>query len=174
MIKEYRESRGLSQRELANLMSKDIPGVDKALISKLENGLVAPSERMIAWCCNGQNSSIDEPKSPEGITDRKRHKDARNADFTHFEWSVYNKLLNTDFNHRISRGMLVAYCGATDRQVRKAIESLRRAGIRIGSGLGNPGYWIINNEEDYKAFVKEYVSRAYEVIRTKRAMDKGL
>lgn len=174
MIKEYREALGLSQREFAALMSRDIPGVDKALISKMENGLVAPSKAMIAWCCNGPNSPVGEPNGVKGITGQIKPKSSEKAGYSPLDWSVFEKLQHTDFDHRVSRGMLVALCGSTDRQVRASIETLRRSGVRIGSGCGAAGYWLIRSDDEYKRFIREYVSRAYEVLRVKAAMDSSV
>lgn len=171
LIKAYREASGLSQRELAEEMAKTFPGVDKALISKMENGLCEPTEEMRAWCCNGINRLADERKQSEGSIPRSAISGFEKGYFTAFEQSILDRLANTDIEHRVTRGMLVALFGSSDRAVRKAIENLRASGIRVGSGLGDKGYWLIKDENEYKRFIAEYTSRAYAVIGNKFAMD---
>ncbi len=171
LIRIYRESRGLSQRELAEEMAKTFPWVDKALISKMENGLCEPTEEMRAWCCNGENRPADKLNEVFDVVAQLKEKLPENGYYSPLEQAVYERLLATDAEHRVTRGMLVALFGSSDRQIRKAIEALRGGGIRIGSGLGEKGYWLIRDESEYRRFITEYTSRAYAIIGNKYAMD---
>lgn len=171
IIKAYREARGLSQRELADEMAKTFPGVDKALISKMENGLCEPTEAMRAWCCNGTNSPNDEPNELEWEVMPDGFSGFETGYFSPLEQSILDYISKATIDNRASRGMLRALFGASDRQIRKAIESLRENGIRVGSGLGAEGYWLIRDEEEYRRFEPEYTSRAYKILKNKSAMD---
>lgn len=171
IIHYYRVHKNLSQRELADEMSKVFPWIDKSLISKMENGQCEPTEEMRAWCCNGTNSPADEQNGEGWESGRSQYFGSEKAYFSPLEQAVLDRLEMTDIDHRYTRGMLKTLLGSNDRQIRKAIETLRANGIRIGSGLGAKGYWIIRDRGEYKRFIKEYSSRAYSVLANKSAMD---
>lgn len=170
IIKAYRKDRGLTQRELAEEMSKVFPGVDKALISKMENGLCEPTEEMREWCCNTSNRPIGERNDAVWEVYLPESEASQMGYLSPLEQEILDRLQETDIDHRLTRSHLWSLFGS-DRMNRRAIETLRSYGYRIGSGLGAEGYWLIRDDEEYKRFSKEYSSRAYKVMKTKSAMD---
>lgn len=58
-----------------------------------------------------------------------------------------------------------------DRQVRKAIETLRSSGVLIGNMSNGDGYFLISTPEEYARFRAVYAARAYAVLDVVRHMD---
>lgn len=78
----------------------------------------------------------------------------------------------TDSDRRMSRESVAEIAGS-DRAARKMIQELRNEGHRICSDSYHPGYYIAKTDEDYARIRKELTHRAYELLRTVRAMDAG-
>lgn len=62
--------------------------------------------------------------------------------------------------------------GYSEREIRKAITDLRNSGWNIAATSGTKGYWI-GSEEDRKRTVREYRARAYKMLKTAEALEKG-
>ena len=175
-LKEMRLALGLTQGELAEMFKEEGigKGIDKALISKIEAGTVFPSEAMLETCCNRLFSPADERNNTKGITTQSETKTAQNGDLTLEEQTILDRLEQTDVDHRLTRSEIVLLIGGKDREARKWIERLRYKGYRIGSGLGQSGYWLIDSESEYKRFRAEYASRSYALHKTVQAMDNAV
>lgn len=78
----------------------------------------------------------------------------------------------TDSTKRVSREAAASIAGS-DRQARRLIQELRNEGYRICSDSDSPGYYMAQTEADYLRFRKGQTHRAYELLRTVRAMDAG-
>lgn len=171
VIREYRELKGISQKALAKEMSKDFPGVDHSLISKMENGLCEPTIPMSDWVCKALNELLESLNLSRGVDVRIDTKTSDIGDLTPLEHKVYVFMKLTSEDNRISRTELAMLTKLDDRGARDIIESLRKKGIRIGSGCGRKGYWLCRSEQEYRKFISEYSSRAYTVLKNKSAMD---
>ena len=62
------------------------------------------------------------------------------------------------------------HCG--DRDIRRAVSSLRKKGYNIASNSDTSGYWL-GDEHDKTRTVAEYRSRAMELLKTAEAIEKG-
>lgn len=175
-LKEMRTALGMTQGELAQMFVEAGlgKGIDKALISKIEAGTVEPTSAMLEACCNRLFSPADERKADKGITTQNGTKTSQNGDLSLDEQVVLDCLEKTDVDHRITRSEIGQIIGQKDRAARKLIEGLRVKGYRIGSGLGEKGYWLIDSEIEYRQFRAEYASRAYAVHKTVQAMDRAV
>ena len=78
------------------------------------------------------------------------------------------KLYHSDM--RATRDIITAYTGASDRQVRMAIEELRSNGEPIISDSGKPGYYY--SPEDVQVIQAELRARAYKLLSTAAAMEQ--
>ena len=78
------------------------------------------------------------------------------------------KLYNADT--RATRSIISSYTGASDRQVRMAIEELRSNGEPIISDSGKSGYYY--SPEDVKVIQAELRARAYKLLNTAAAMEQ--
>ena len=79
--------------------------------------------------------------------------------------------LYTSPDKRIRREHICAYCNSSDRQVRLAIEYLRNEGHSIISESGVPGYYF--RRSDVEIVTAELRSRAYKLLNTARALERG-
>lgn len=61
-------------------------------------------------------------------------------------------------------------CG--EREVREAVTQLRKMGYNIASNSGKKGYWL-GSDADKERTIREYRSRAYEMLEIADAIEKG-
>lgn len=61
-----------------------------------------------------------------------------------------------------------------DRSMRKAIENIRRMGVRLCDLEDGSGLFIAKTEDEYRAFKLRYGAHAFSLMATIRAMDKGV
>ena len=149
-LKEYRQARGLTQPQMAQELEAICEGIDAPLISKMEKGVCQPSEVVQAW--------LDaQDKKDESVA----------SEFSEVQVLIYDKLL---FFRSVTRQELSMFTGLPDRQVRKAIEGMRRCGLRIISDKS--GYRLMTSEADYKNFRARELKRAKSILYTISAMDK--
>lgn len=74
----------------------------------------------------------------------------------------------------LDRYEYAAAIGMHERSIRNAVHNLRNEGVRICSDSAESGYWIAKNKKDYREFCKrEYDSRINDMIKTRRAMNRG-
>jgi len=61
-----------------------------------------------------------------------------------------------------------------ERQVRRAIVTLRKSGILLCASSGEGGYYIARDRNEYDAFVQvEYLNKIKDMSETVAAMDRG-
>lgn len=153
-LKEYRLSKRLTQTELAAEISKDIPGIDRALISKIETGLCEPSSAIRIWLFKACAQASKELKGQTWATLRETEKKALKTDL---QAQIYEMLEKAD--RSVSRNMLRIRTGRSDRQIRKAISEMRAAGILIVTTSSGKGYWLAQTDNDLRLLKREYQSR---------------
>ena len=61
-----------------------------------------------------------------------------------------------------------------DRMIRKAAEAIRNNGVRLIDLEDGRGFFIAQTEAEYQEFRARYGSHAFTLLRTIRAMDKGV
>ena len=61
-----------------------------------------------------------------------------------------------------------------DRMIRKAAEAIRNNGVRLIDLEDGCGMFIASTEAEYQEFRSRYGSHAFTLLRTIRAMDKGV
>ena len=164
--------KGITQPELVKELKPLFPWIDVSLISKMENGLCEPTAEVREWACKAINALIEERLRGVAREYPPEEKTSETVDFSPLMRKVYEALLDTDIDHRLSRRELMKLTSRDDRKSREVIEELREVGIRVGSMCGGSGYWLIHSEEEYRRFDAEYTSRAYKVMKNKAAMDR--
>ena len=88
--------------------------------------------------------------------------------------SILEIITEHDKANPISRRELTDLFGMTDRNVRKNIEELRKKGHRICATSCDKGYYLAQTDEQFRRFLADYTSKAWSIIRTARAMEKGV
>lgn len=164
--KQIRTDLKMSQREFAKIL-----GIDAPTLSKIENGKILPTPAMdnivfkaFASSNNARNGggSINYPTSEE-----KSLK-------TEISTLVLEALENSSIENPVSRASLRMYCKSSDRNIRKAIQELRKSGYRIGATSNGAGYWMCKSSEEYQIIRNEYMTRVIDMMGTIQAMDKSL
>ncbi len=72
----------------------------------------------------------------------------------------------------ISREALSRKTGIEDRTMREHIAVMRKKGVPICSKSDGKGYWL-GNEKEIKITVNELRYRAFDMLRTAKAMEDG-
>ena len=148
-IKEYRESRGLTQKELASELAPIFKGVDASLISKFENGVCVPPVELQAYIDGAVKRSLPE--------------------LTETQERIYQILKASEAP--VTRTSLCFFVQQSDRENRADIADMRKKGIRICSSSHSKGYWLAQSQEDYETLRNEYIARISDMASVVRAMD---
>ena len=171
LIRLYRERQGLTQKEFVDEVKGICPELTVPLLSYIERSVVPAPEGVKDYVAgqfiNGKIACQTNENDKEGqfiVED----------DFTRIsgdlEVRVYLALKNLNEGERITRSDLVRILHTSDRNAREVVERLRSKGIRVCSGMGKPGYFLAGSDEEYRAFEREYLSRAFTAINTAYAM----
>ena len=75
-------------------------------------------------------------------------------------------------NEPQSKWELADKLGCGERQVRRCISELRKSGFNVAANSDGEGYWR-GSDSDRRRTVKELRSRAYKLIETANALEKG-
>lgn len=148
-IKEYREQKGLTQRQLAKELAPIFKGVDTSLISKFEHGVCVPPVELQAYI-----DKAGKPTMPE-LTDTQER--------------IYQILKASE--EPVTRVSLCFFIQQSDRENRADIADMRKKGIRICSSSHAKGYWLAKGQEDYQTLRNEYIARISNMASVVRAMD---
>lgn len=84
--------------------------------------------------------------------------------------------LYTDPDTRIRKEYIASYCGlewsdTVDRQIRDAVNKLRKQGHPIISSAGQAGYWY--DPQAIDTLIADYQSRIADMSETVRALKRG-
>lgn len=166
-MKEYRMLKGLKQTALAVELQGVCPGIDASLISKIENGMVKPSEQIQMYLDMASETSPDDLQVTfDAISDGGGliyQADAETPLKTEIlssrhEW-LYKLIAAADSEHPAERDYLAGNLGINDRDLRIMIQELRNAGCWIYSSGKSKGYWICENDAQKKELLQSYHSR---------------
>lgn len=75
-------------------------------------------------------------------------------------WERVTKYIPIGKENSITRSRLSKLTGLSDRANRSAIESARRAGVKIISQADGRGYYIAENDDDWLLFLEEHRKKA--------------
>lgn len=165
-IREARMELGLKQEEFAEML-----GIDAPLLSKLENGIVDPTASMNEIVFKALASHSNARK---GSGSSNSSKSEKNPLKTGIYASILEALKYSSREQPITREMLKTWTKCGDRQNRKAIAELRKAGCPIGSSSSVKGYWLCRTEEDIEPINKMLKSKAIDMLQTAAAMNRNI
>lgn len=165
-IREARLTLGMTQAEMAEMLSIDAP-----LLSKIENGIVEPSASMydIVFKALASRSNARNRVGTTNISTTKKW-----ALKTEIYRAILNALEYSSFSQPISRDSLRVWTKCSDRQTRDAIMDLRKMGYRIGAYSGGKGYWMCRSDAEYQLVRNMYLSKARDMLETVSAMDRNI
>lgn len=171
LIRLYRERQGLTQKEFVDEVKGICPELTVPLLSYIERSVV-PAPEGIQDYITGQfiNGKIPPQANEKEEVGQFIVEDDFSRISGDFEIRVYVALKNLKEGERLTRSDLVRLLRTSDRDAREVIERLRSKGVRVCSGMGSPGYFLARSDEEYRAFEKEYLSRAFTALKTASAM----
>lgn len=171
LLRAYRDTKGITQAQLARELSEEFPGMDAPLISKMEKGLCAPTSDLVDYLIRGlaSGSRADE-ESPAVNVSTELDMAVRGSIAASI---IYDRIESASRENPVSRTELVHLTQMSDREVRETIARLRKAGARIASSSSTSGYWMCSGD-DYAQLRAEYISRVRTIMKTVRAMDMVL
>lgn len=172
-VKLYRTLKGFTQEQLAEELREKFPGITRPVISFMETGVVDIPKGIENYI--DEQSEIDvciqakmAPVAQENLTlDKSIEWDEKSRIASKNGIKVYEMLLDLSEGERLTRSELVRTLNLPDRTCREIIEGLRKAGVWVCS---DRGYYLARDFEEYKAWEKIYLSRAYQALATARAM----
>lgn len=150
-LKAYRKSKGMTQAEFCESV-KDIVELNAPLLSAIETGRVEMPPQLIGvLTCEDTDDTL-----------------------TPTEQIVLEACYQASQDNPVTRSELRDLTSMPDRKARGIIESLRDKGYRIVNNLnGANGYWY-GTPEEYRAWLKVYLSYATTIFRRKAAMDRRI
>ena len=150
-LKEYRQKKGLTVRELTEELKEVDSRFTMATVSYMENGVVEPSDAVRRWLAA---KSIEEENIP----------------LSEAEDAVLRALVGHSYEDPVTRADLKYWCGLPDREARHAIEDLRARGYWIVNGVGGKGYYITFDRNELEQWLKTYTARARVISKNANAM----
>lgn len=171
IVVEYRVKNGLTQKELADELSQFFPGVDRSLISKMETGLCEPSPLMREHLEKACAHPVGERKINYRVIGQLSGKDAEIVDLSPAHQLALEALKEASKEAPLTRSDLRNRLHTSDRGARRILMDLRAMGVRVIGNSSSKGYWLASTEAEYKAFRRDYVSRAATIYKNVKAMD---
>lgn len=149
-LKRMREAAGLTVRELL----ADYPDkrIDKALYSKIENGIVEPPFALVAhiWrICEAGRETSDRARKMPGMDVA-----TENPVLPYIGWGKRNA---------VTRTQLCINTNLPDRSVRKLIRELRNS-YPICNDQDGAGYYIADTPDEIRRFIRQEENRAMEIL----------
>lgn len=165
IVKEYKDVNGLRladlQRELADIQDIDIP-----TLSRIVSGVVRPNQKVEEYIASKLfQTGSNEGKHTPRINISTFDKNSLKSDFL---IALYDEIAKGNRYKPITREEMCRALKVPDRSIRRGIEELRRAGVRVVSLSDRYGYWL---NDDYIKFRQQMISKASTILKTVRAMD---
>ena len=165
-IRELRIEKAWTQQRLCKEVN--MPGFDRSLLSKLENGLIAPTPELEASLCRalqvqpvhlyGKWVQLD-LNLPKAHTERPEPS---------FELEELWATLRRGHRNATDRKELAYEMDMTDRRVRDLIAKSAQFGVFIGNT--GTGYFIIETEDEFRRYYRQEMSRAVSTFRKVQSM----
>ena len=165
-IKQARLRAGIKQSELAHVL-----GIDTPLLSKLENGIVLPSEKLKSDLEKVLASPFEAPEEGESINISTMSENPFKTEIDGFDLDELKEVFaDTDADHPITRYELARAWNTTDRQARGRVEQMRNAGVWILPA--QKGYYLCSDPDDpnLRRFLGSMRSRSRSINKTVKAM----
>lgn len=173
-IRAYRLGENMRQVDLAAMLNKELgTTLQKPDISRLENGIMVIPEKVEQYISSkiafkAVATDSDARKDSNRVIMPSAQKKSLKSPVSR---TVLMMLTSASRYAPLSRSGLARQLQTSDRNVRKCIEELRAQGYRIASDSRAYGYWLCKSDEEYKAFRRNYLSRAYRQLQIAIAMD---
>lgn len=175
-LKERRTELSLSQPDVVRLLRVRCPIMDVSLYSKIENGHCLPNKDTLEALEAALQAPVSVLFEPDELAAIGESEGARAAQT--LTPPPYYAMLEAAIPHgrrnAITREALAAKLGMSDRQMRKAIEDARYAGLVILNAGDGIGYFQSDNIAEIEQQYKTDRSRAISVLYRCKVMRRIL
>ena len=161
-IRELRTDQLLTQKDLVTLCN--IPGFDVPTLSRIENGKVAPTEQienaimLILRCTKDELYGEWKEVNVKGLGNKEL---IENPPMQVLELISHLKYGRQNAK---SRRLLKQEMDIHDRTLRRTIALASKYGYCIGNLSDSEGYFLIANDDEAKAYYKQELSRAMQIM----------
>lgn len=175
-LKTRRTELGLSQPDVVRLLRVRSPIMDVSLYSKIENGHCLPNKDTLEALEAALQAPVSVLFEPDELADIGESEGAQ-APQT-LTPPPYYAMLEAAIPHgrrnAITREALAAKLGMSDRQMRKAIEDARYAGLVILNDQNGRGYWISDDVLEMRRQYMQDTSRAMSILKRRKPLRDAL
>lgn len=177
-LKERRMELGLSQPEVVCLLKKSCPVMDVSLYSKIENGHCLPNKetlKALEKALQAPSEALLGEEELAGLPDGDAQGDAQERErvYPPYYWMLA-EAIPCGRKNAISREVLAARLDMSDRQMRKAIEEARYAGLIILNDQSGGGYYISDDLLDMRRQYVQDTSRAMSILKRRKPLRDAL
>ena len=151
-FKEYRRENDLKQIELVELMREAGLEISQPVLSNIENGKTDPTPEMCAWLAAMEEN--------------------QDEDLNATETSILEHLRKASKDYPLSRAMMMAVSGLTDRECRRILGKLRDKGHWIVDS--DHGYYITDDKDVFLGWSLKYTAYARTILKHDTAMRRKL
>lgn len=159
-VKQYKEIKGLTNRELTKELQAIQPELTEPLVSQMVNGIVGPSKAVndyIVECVyKPSDRSLIEGFEQCWATIPFEEEMRSNPRFS----AIYTMIEGADRSHPALYSRMVYETGKTRREIQSLISEMRLLGIPIVSYTGHEGFWLAETEQDMKDLIGMYEKQA--------------
>jgi len=163
-VKQYKEIKGLSNRELTKELQAVQPELTEPLVSQMVNGIVGPSkavedymsECVYKQCDAARIESIEQWWATIPFEEEMRS----NPRFS----TLYTMIADASRENPALYPRMVHKTGKSRREVQSLISEMRQLGVPIVSYTGHEGFWMAQTEKDMKDLVGMYEKQAKQSL----------
>lgn len=173
-LKTRRTELGLSQPDVVSLLRVRCPIMDVSLYSKIENGHCLPNKETmsaIETALQAPAKLLFDADELAAIPDSEAPR-AQEAVPPYF--SMLENAIPIGRKNAITRSALAVKLGMSDRQMRKAIEDARYAGLVILNDQNGRGYWISDDILEMRRQYAQDTSRAMSILKRRKPLRDAL
>lgn len=174
-LKEVREKRGLTRRDLVALLRPSCPELDAPLLSRFENGMCLPTPRVLSalasalWCSERDLYGEEAQSYLAEIVSGELPTEPESMAVTELI-----AVLGEGREKAKTRRELCLALDMPDRAVRKLITEAREAGYIIINNQDGNGYYLAADTADMLRFVRQEDARARSIFRATAPARKKL
>ena len=175
-LQERRTELSLSQPDVVRLLRVRCPIMDVSLYSKIENGHCLPNKdtlEALEAALQAPVSVLFEPDELAAIGESEGAQAPQTLTPPPY-YAMLEAAIPHGRRNAITREALAAKLGMSDRQMRKAIEDARYAGLVILNDQNGRGYWISDDVLEMRRQYAKDTSRAMSILKRRKPLRDAL
>ena len=171
-LQKRRMELGLTQPQLAEMLSSVDKRINTAMVSRFETGACLPTAAALSALETALQAHRSELYDADelGVIDRESGTDGRVSPAT----EMLAAAIPYGRDNAISRSMLAITMGTSDRRVRDLIEAARREGLIIINAQDGRGYYQTNDLDEIARQYRQDTARAMSILKRRKTMRRLL